>query len=79
MHPYIHVYIHMCMYTYYINYEYIYIYIYGRMGGTYCFFPSIIPCFLFMCFLLTEKHLPEIMHYLNQIGVFTDHSQLIRF
>ena len=49
------------------------------MGGTYCFFPSIIPCFLFICFLLTEKHLPEIMHYLNQIGVFTDHSQLIHF
>ena len=65
----------MCMYTYYINYEYIYIW---KNGRDILFFPVNHTMFSFV-FLLTEKHLPEIMHYLNQIGVFTDHSQLIHF
>ena len=66
----------MCMYTYYINYEYIYM---EEWEGHTVFSRQSYHVFFSFVFLLTEKHLPEIMHYLNQIGVFTDHSQLIHF
>lgn len=49
-----------------------YIYIYMEEWEGHTVFPRQ-SYHVFICFLLTEKHLPEIMHYLNQIGVFTGH------